>query len=98
MHQLPILRQAKEVVRFEEAKVGCGVVARHGDRNAEQPPLVGELAPGRACKLDPRVVLTLQLVLVLHNEFEVADVVEDDRIVDASLKLLHGGREDLRHA
>ena len=74
----------------QEVQVPSAVVDSHGYRDSKQVLAVGTGATRGGSKLNPRVVLALQLVLVLGQEVEVPHVVKDDAIVLVPVKAAHG--------
>ena len=87
---------AEPVMRQQEVQVSRTVVDGHDHGHREEVLAVGAGTSWSRCELHTGIILALQLVLMLCQEVEVANIVQNDAIVPSPVKAAHGFWEDLQ--
>ena len=84
---------SQPIVRIQELEIQSRMVHRCSNRHGKQVLPISACAPRCAREFYKGVVLTLELVLMVRNELQIADVIENNPIVNSMPKLAHAIRE-----
>ena len=77
------------LVRLHVGQIGGGIISCGDKRDLVEPLAVRALAAKNARELHALIILTLQHVLVLCEDFVISDVVEDDTVEELTAEESH---------
>ena len=71
---------------LKEVQVGCGKICCGNNGNSKQVLVIFTLPPRGGGELQDSIILTLEFVLIVHEELKVPNVIQNNSIMDIAPK------------